>query len=76
MTWSKLGDKSTNYYIPTQWIQNVALTYSFKKGLYNISVESKNLTDQIAYDNAKLQKPGRSFSIKLRYNLNINNTIK
>lgn len=71
MTWSKLGDKSTNYYIPTQWIQNVALTYSLKKGLYNISVESKNLTNQIAYDNAKLQKPGRSFSLKLRYNINI-----
>lgn len=73
MTWSKLGDKSTNYYIPTQWIQNVALTYSLKKGRYNISIESKNLTDQIAYDNAKLQKPGRSFSLKLRYNLNSNN---
>lgn len=76
MTWSKLGDKSTNYYIPTQWIQNAGITYSFKKGLYNISIESKNFTDQIAYDNAKLQKPGRSFSLKLRYNLNINNSIK
>lgn len=76
MTWSKLGDKSTNYYIPTQWIQNVGITYSMKKGLYNITLESKNLTDQIAYDNAKLQKPGRSFSVKLRYNLNMYNANK
>ncbi|MEJ5053217.1 TonB-dependent receptor [Sphingobacterium sp. MYb382] len=75
MTWSKLGDKSTNYYIPTQWIQNVGLTYSLKKGRYNITLESKNLTDRIAYDNAKLQKPGRSFSLKFRYNINIHNTI-
>lgn len=75
MTWSKLGDKSTNYYIPTQWIQNVGLTYSLKKGRYNITLESRNLTDRIAYDNAKLQKPGRSFSLKFRYNINIHNTI-
>ncbi|KGE12939.1 TonB-dependent receptor domain-containing protein [Sphingobacterium deserti] len=70
-TWSKLGDRSTNYYIPTQWIQNVGLTYSLKQGLYNFTLECRNLTDQIAYDNSKLQKPGRSISMKFRYNLNI-----
>ncbi|TDS12912.1 TonB-dependent receptor [Sphingobacterium paludis] len=70
-TWSKLGDRSTNYYIPTQWIQNVGLTYSLRNGLYNFTLECRNLTDQIAYDNSKLQKPGRSASLKFRYNLNI-----
>lgn len=68
--WSKLGDKSTNFYIPPQWIQNVGITYSIQNGLYNFSLESKNLTNRIAYDNAKLQKPGRSVSLKFRYNLN------
>lgn len=70
-TWSKLGDRSTNYYIPTQWIQNIGLTYSLKQGLYNFTLECRNLTDQIAYDNSKLQKPGRFVSLKFRYNLNI-----
>lgn len=68
-TWSKLGDRNTKYYIPAQWIQNVALTYSLMHGRYNITLESRNLTDQIAYDNSKLQKPGRSVFVKLRYNL-------
>src|SRR5690606_16619805 len=56
-TWSKLGDRSTNYYIPRQWIHNAGITYSIKQGLYNFTLESKNLTDRIAYDNSKLQKP-------------------
>ncbi|MFD2599319.1 TonB-dependent receptor domain-containing protein [Sphingobacterium corticis] len=70
-TWSKLGDRSTNYYIPTQWIQNAGITYSIKNGLYNFTLEGRNLTDRIAYDNSKLQKPGRFISMKFRYNLNI-----
>ncbi|REA57388.1 TonB-dependent receptor [Dyadobacter luteus] len=67
LSWSKLGNKSTKDYIPVQFIQNVGITYSLKSGRYNITLESRNLTDQIAYDNFKLQKPGRSFSLKLRY---------
>ncbi|WP_437920318.1 TonB-dependent receptor domain-containing protein [Sphingobacterium sp. LRF_L2] len=70
-TWSKLGDRSTNYYIPTQWLQNAGVTYSIREGRYNITVEGRNLTDRIAYDNSKLQKPGRFLSVKFRYNLNI-----
>ncbi len=70
-TWSKLGDRNTKYYIPAQWIQNAALTYSLRGGLYNITLESRNLTDQIAYDNSKLQKPGRAVFLKFRYNVSI-----
>ncbi|WP_234994542.1 TonB-dependent receptor [Pedobacter caeni] len=69
LSWSKLGDKTTKDYIPAQWIQNIALTYSLKNGRYNITGEARNLTDQIAYDVFKQQKPGRAFFIKLRYNI-------
>lgn len=65
--WSKLGSPETNTYIPRQWIQNASLTCSTQGGRYNISLESRNLTNEIAYDQFKLQKPGRSFSLKLRY---------
>lgn len=70
VTWSKLGDENTKDYIPQQLIHNAALTYSLQSGKYNITLESRNLTNQIAYDNFKLQKPGRSFFIKFRYVIN------
>ncbi|ERJ61207.1 TonB-dependent receptor [Sphingobacterium paucimobilis] len=67
LSWSKLADKSTKDYIPAQWLHNVALTYSLAHNKYNITFEGRNLTDEIAYDTFKLEKPGRSFSVKLRY---------
>jgi outer membrane receptor protein involved in Fe transport len=65
--WSKLGNPQSNTYIPRQWIQNSTITYSTHSGRYNISLEGRNLTNMIAYDQFKLQKPGRSFFLKLRY---------
>ncbi len=67
LSWSKLGNKSTKDYIPTQLIHNLAVTYSLKSGKYNVTAECRNLTDEIAYDNFKLQKPGRAFFVKFRY---------
>ncbi|MFD2969449.1 TonB-dependent receptor domain-containing protein [Sphingobacterium bambusae] len=67
LSWSKLGDKSTKDYIPAQWLHNIALTYSFGMNKYNVTIEGRNLTDEIAYDMFKLQKPGRSYAIKFRY---------
>ncbi|WP_316750502.1 TonB-dependent receptor [Pedobacter gandavensis] len=67
VTWSKLGDKTTKSYIPRQFIHNATLTYSMHKGRYNVSLESRNLTNVIAYDKFKLQKPGTSFFVKFRY---------
>jgi len=37
------------------------------EGRYNISLECNNLTNDLAYDNFRLQKQGRSFSIKFHY---------
>ncbi|MDR2291938.1 MAG: TonB-dependent receptor plug domain-containing protein [Prevotellaceae bacterium] len=53
--------------IPMQLSHDVNLTYTLKNGKYNISFEVKNIADEILYDNYSLQKPGRSFTIKLRY---------
>ncbi len=54
-------------YVPTQWAHNISVVYSWGKGKYNVSADCKNLFDAKLYDNYSLQKPGRSFSIKLRY---------
>ncbi len=67
LSWSKLGNKTTKDYIPTQLIHNLAITYSLKSGKYNITLEGRNLFDEIAYDNFKLQKPGRAVFVKFRY---------
>lgn len=52
--------------VPEQFSQNINLTYSIKKGKYNISLECQNLTDAKLYDNFSIQKAGRAFYGKLR----------
>jgi hypothetical protein len=66
-TWEIIGDPNGKLKIPTQWIHNAMLTYALKNGKYNISVECRNLTNETAYDNFRLQKPGRAFFTKFRY---------
>ncbi|TDE14450.1 TonB-dependent receptor [Dyadobacter psychrotolerans] len=67
LTWPSQGSKSTKNVIPSQLIHNLSLSYSLQNGRYNISLESRNLTNELAYDNFKLQKPGRAFYAKIRY---------
>ncbi|WP_423737352.1 TonB-dependent receptor domain-containing protein [Chitinophaga caseinilytica] len=65
LTWEDFA--VSNEKVPNQYIQNLGLTYSLQNGRYNITAECRNFTDQRAYDNWRLQKPGRSFFVKLRY---------
>jgi len=53
--------------IPRQTAHNLMANYSLKQGKYNIAVECRNIGDNRLYDNYLLQKPGRSFNVKLRY---------
>ena len=41
-----------------------------KRGRYNIALECTNFLDKTAYDNYKLQKPGRAFFAKFRLFIN------
>lgn len=67
LTWEAWGSAQSLNVIPTQLLHHAGISYSLKEGRYNIAVESRNLTDKLAYDNYRLQKPGRSFNLKLRY---------
>ena len=67
--WEKFGDPNTQIKVPTQLSHNVTFNYSLQNGKYNMSFECKNITDANLYDNFSLQKPGRSFYIKLRVNI-------
>ncbi|GAA4793492.1 TonB-dependent receptor [Olivibacter ginsenosidimutans] len=67
LSWPSQGDKETKRDIPRQWNQDVNVTYSLANGMYNVSLECKNIVDNRLYDNFYLQKPGRAFYVKLRY---------
>ena len=69
--WPSQG--SEKYILPTQFSHDAFVTASLKKGKYNLSLESKNFTNELLYDNFELQKPGRYFSVKLRYFFNKSN---
>ncbi|ERJ60424.1 TonB-dependent receptor [Sphingobacterium paucimobilis] len=64
-----LGSLASKDHIPSQTIHSAVLSYSWDRNRYNISCEARNLTDERAYDNFRLQKPGRAFYLKLRLSL-------
>lgn len=62
-----LGDPIYKKEIPEQLFHSVNVSYSLNNGQYNIALECRNITDEKLYDYFKVQKPGRSFTVKLRY---------
>lgn len=69
LTWTEMGSKNNKYVIPRQTTHDLELGYSLQNGRYNVAAECRNLFDARVYDNYYLQKPGRSFGLKLRYTL-------
>lgn len=61
-----LGRPTSKKYIPTQFSHNASVNYLMAEGKYSVGLECTNLTDTKLYDNYRLQKPGRAFSIKFR----------
>ncbi len=65
--WPSQGTKKYKYDIPRQLSHSLALSYAFDEGKYSASLACNNITNTIVYDNFAMQKPGRSFSLKLSY---------
>jgi len=55
---------------PTQFLHNASIGYVFPNQKYSLFIESINFTNEKAYDNFRVQKPGRSFYLKLRVFIN------
>lgn len=70
LDWESLGGKEQRFVVPKQLSHDVNMVYTMASGKYNIAVECQNLTDVVRYDNFALQKPSRSFNLKLRYFIN------
>lgn len=64
--WPSLG--SDKLHIPEQVSHDVNMTYTLGgKNKFQFTLECRNLLDKPLYDNFSLQKPGRSFTGKIRY---------
>jgi outer membrane receptor for ferrienterochelin and colicin len=54
---------------PTQFYHDLGASYRFPDGKMVASLDVKNILNAEMYDNFGVQKPGRSFSIKLNYTI-------
>lgn len=72
LRWPSYGTADSKYTVPTQFSHDINVAYSLRNGVYNITLECRNITDERLYDNYSLEKPGRSFSAKFRYYLRFN----
>lgn len=66
--WGKSGVPITNV-VPDQHLWNAGFTYFLAKQPLSLGVEVKNVMDTKLYDYYKIQRPGRSFHVKLSYTL-------
>lgn len=62
--WESIGGAGKAL-IPSQWIHDTGLVYSFPGNKFTLSLNGKNLLNAQAFDNWALQKPGRSFYAKI-----------
>ena len=66
---SGFGANKGEYVVPAQLAHNAAITLSLAHGHYALTFEARNFTDERLYDNFSLQKAGRAFYAKIRFNL-------
>ena len=66
--WESLGGAGKAI-IPSQWVHDIAMAYTFPKKNITLSADVKNLLNEQVFDNWALQKPGRMFLIKLSYSI-------
>ena len=66
LTFPGLGRPTSKKYIPTQFAHNAAVTYAMADGCYSVSLVCTNIGNEKLYDNYRLQKPGRAFTLKFR----------
>ncbi len=65
--WAIDGDPSLKNIIPQQFINHIGFSTLHYKSRISLAVDINNLFDKLLYDNFKVQLPGRTYSIKLRF---------
>ncbi|MBL1410761.1 TonB-dependent receptor [Sphingobacterium faecale] len=69
LSWANMGSVGTKNYVPTQYVHSAMLSYSWGHNKYGLTLEARNFTNELVYDNFRLQKPGRAFYTKLRMSI-------
>jgi len=67
--WESQGAADSKFSIPAQLAHNASLVYAAPRDRYSLALECDNLTNEDLYDNFRQQKPGRSYSAKIRFSL-------
>ena len=65
--WSIDGDPALKNIIPAQFINHLGFSFSHYKSNVSLAFDVNNLFDTLNYDNFKVQLPGRTYSLKLRF---------
>lgn len=60
---------NSNLRIPDQHLLNAGFTYKLSSGRINIGAEVRNVFDKDLYDYYRIQRPGRSFHLKVSYGI-------
>lgn len=63
------GEEDARRFIPEQLSHNIQLGYTLHGGKYNFAVLASNITNARLFDNLTVQKPGRAFYFKIRYQI-------
>jgi len=66
--WANIGGKNLDY-IPTQFTNDMGISFTIPSDKITVSVDAKNITNQQVFDNFGLQKPGRAFYAKITYSI-------
>lgn len=62
--WSIIGNQNKPI-VPSQVLNDVSLSYMFPGNKVTLSLDGKNVFNEMAFDNFAVQRPGRSVSAKL-----------
>jgi len=68
--WEVDGNRDLKNTIPSQFVQNVGVSFTTLANKSTVSLECTNLLDEKVFDNFSVQRPGRAFYITLRTFLN------
>lgn len=69
LKWPSLGDPDQKHVIPQQWTHDLGIVVLTSDRHLTWSLSCDNVADARLYDNYRQQKPGRSWSTKLRLSL-------
>lgn len=63
--WEGEGLEETKQVIPAQLVHNLGLTYAFSDWPIVLTTEARNVTNETLFDSFGIQRPGRSFHLKV-----------